>query len=595
MSLLFTTALLTGCGGGGGGSANNPVAEEEPAPVVEQGEVLLALTDAEGDFLSYTVTVERIEMVSASGNQVSVLPEATELDFTQYVDVSELVAITSVPAGLYSSIDFVLDYTDAEIVVQDELGNAIEAEVLDPNGEMATEITVSLEFASDNAVPVTAGTIARVTLDFDLSASNDIEIDGDSATVTVEPFLVTNTEELDARKLRLRGLVAETGEGGFALDVLPFRLRAGEFGEVRVNIDDTTGFLIDDIVYEGDEGLAQLAELGEGAPAVAAGTWDIEAGQYTAERIIAGTSLGWSDADTLRGTVTARTANSLTISGQVLELADGTRIIDRELSMDLTGLETVVISDRALTETVAEAISVGSRIVAVGEFIEDNFSASSIRIAPTPLSGTVVTAEPLALDLQLLSARRPVVFDFAGTGTSADTDADPDFYEVDTSGLDTIGFNIGEPVRVLGQVSDFGQSPADFSATTLINSSELPARLSLGFGIGGSNTAVAVTADEAVTVATSELGLRQFVARAGIRTDIATVESLSIVPAGDNGFYALARLGEQVIYSGFDEFSAALAEELTAGSAVLRIEATGRYDDDLAELNSRSLIVVITQ
>jgi hypothetical protein len=71
---------LSACGDGGGailtpgGGGNNPPPDCDAATC---GEVVIGLTDAEGDFLSYAVDVVSIKLEKANGDTVQALPTAS--------------------------------------------------------------------------------------------------------------------------------------------------------------------------------------------------------------------------------------------------------------------------------------------------------------------------------------------------------------------------------------------------------------------------------------------------------------------------------------------------------------------------------------
>ena len=50
------------------------------------GTTYVTVTDADGDFLSYTVDVVSLKLQRASGATVETLPATTRIDFAQYVD-----------------------------------------------------------------------------------------------------------------------------------------------------------------------------------------------------------------------------------------------------------------------------------------------------------------------------------------------------------------------------------------------------------------------------------------------------------------------------------------------------------------------------
>ena len=81
LSLAFA---LTACGGGGG---SPPAASNGPptSDCVDCGTTLIAITDADGDFLSYTVDVTSLKLKKANGTLVETLPASTRIDFAQLV------------------------------------------------------------------------------------------------------------------------------------------------------------------------------------------------------------------------------------------------------------------------------------------------------------------------------------------------------------------------------------------------------------------------------------------------------------------------------------------------------------------------------
>ena len=123
-TLLLAALVLTACGGGAGTSSNptpNPTASCDPndsATHDECGTVLIGFTDADGDFLNYTVDVLSLTLETANGRTVEVMPRNTRVNFTDYVNVSELVAAAVVPPAVYVAGTIQLDYSDAEVLVE---------------------------------------------------------------------------------------------------------------------------------------------------------------------------------------------------------------------------------------------------------------------------------------------------------------------------------------------------------------------------------------------------------------------------------------------------------------------------------------------
>ena len=86
---------LASCGEGGGVILTPPDDDDDPPTAdcseTDCGEVRIALTDADGDFLSYTVDVVSIRLERSDGDTVEALPERHHVDFAELLDVSELV------------------------------------------------------------------------------------------------------------------------------------------------------------------------------------------------------------------------------------------------------------------------------------------------------------------------------------------------------------------------------------------------------------------------------------------------------------------------------------------------------------------------
>jgi hypothetical protein len=80
--LILAGLALSRCGGGGSGTGY----------VSNSGEVIVALTDAEGDFASYTVDVLSLTLTKANGAVVEMLPLSTPVDFARYTDLTEFLS-----------------------------------------------------------------------------------------------------------------------------------------------------------------------------------------------------------------------------------------------------------------------------------------------------------------------------------------------------------------------------------------------------------------------------------------------------------------------------------------------------------------------
>jgi hypothetical protein len=597
MMLGLLLLALNGCGGGGGGSSDSAASGGS----AETGELVLALTDAEGDFLSYIVDVTSITLVHQNGSVVEALPLTTTIDFSQYVELSELLTIATVPTGAYQSVQLNLDYSNAMVTVQADDGTPLTASLVDSEGNSLTQLAVSIELSSASRFVIAPGIPAQVTLDLDLDASNEVVIDNGQAVVTVEPLLFADTILESPKPFRLRGLLNSVAveEEVFSIDLLPFRHRQRDFGSVRVHVDGETRYEIDGVAYDADQGLQQLASKAEDTPVVSAGRWSRERKLFTANTVYAGSSVMWSDATLLRGVVVARDDSTLIVRGGLFELADGRHAV-RDTVTVILGVDTRVSKPFAGADQTSIAdISIGSAIIASGELADDNTldaSEGKVRIQLSNVTGSVLTASPLSVNLQRLSGRSAAIYDFSGTGTDPDSDANPDHYEIDTSDLQLNSLAIGDPLRVRGLVKAFGSAPEDFFARTVIDASDVKGHMLIHFSRAGVATALAQLGEDGLLFDISDAEGRSLIVRAGIVTQLAELDAVPlVVPAADAGVYAISRRGRIEIFRQFAAFVTALDDALAAGETVTRFDAYGQYDALQSRFSSSRLRVGLSQ
>ena len=94
------------------GSNTNPQA---------QSNLVIGITDDEGDFIAYSVDVLSLTLTKKNGAVVDVLPIKTRVDFAQYTDMIEFLTAATVPTGEYVSAQVTLDYSSADIQVEDAI------------------------------------------------------------------------------------------------------------------------------------------------------------------------------------------------------------------------------------------------------------------------------------------------------------------------------------------------------------------------------------------------------------------------------------------------------------------------------------------
>ncbi|MEE9254396.1 MAG: DUF4382 domain-containing protein [Pseudomonadales bacterium] len=417
--------LASGCSGGGASTAALGFGGDS-------GEVTIALTDAEGDFAAYTVDVTALRLQRGNGDVVETLPLRTRVNFAELVELSEFLTVATIPAGLYESLVVSLDFTNAEIVIQDG-PDLIEVDtVVDADGNDIGAMDVTVQLGERDVISIVPGVPAHVTLDFDLNASNEIVSITPEVVVMVEPTLVALPELERDREHRVRGLLADVNSAAstVTLIVRPFRHRTGAFGRFTFGTDAETRFDINEETFVGSEGVEVLAShVGENLPVVAHGM--VMNGRLIADVVLAGSSLPSFDADFVEGVVSQRNADTLFVRGAILQPSDGTATFRTTVEVLLGGATEVharFVDSGLLTK---DSISIGQRVTVIGVLVGDVLDATSGKAIMhiNQLTGGVVQADPLALDLTWLNGLRPDAFDFTGTGMPgvASSDADPAF------------------------------------------------------------------------------------------------------------------------------------------------------------------------
>ncbi|MDH3636471.1 MAG: DUF4382 domain-containing protein [Gammaproteobacteria bacterium] len=576
-------------GSSGSGSSNE-----------EFGDLTISLTDAEGDFNQYTIDVTSINLYKANGAVVETLPNTARLDFSQYVEVTEFLSTATVPVGSYKKAEITLDYSNAVITVEDENGNSIPAQAFDEYGNLLTVITLEVMINEHNGFNIRPGKPAALILDFDLEASNEVTINGNSATIVVNPILIANTSIEDDKTRRLRGLLSGVNleRETFNVKLRPFRIRHHDFGKITAHTSEETVFEIDGVAYRQLEGLEVLAQQSGITPLVALGTVNYGDRRFLAHQVYAGSSVPWGDKDALKGSVIARNGNTLTVLGATIEFDDGHYSFNDEIEV-LVDENTRVTKqgDPDNFHRIGD-ISVGQKITALGQVSDDGKSlkASLVRMRYSHVSGLVASVSPLVVDLQHVNRRLVARYDFTGTGITPDNDADPDYYEIDNGLLSLSSLGLAEPVRVLGFPTPFGVAPPDFTAKTIIDLSELPTRMLMSYGTNGSKTAIVSLDENGMLLDLASATGRHHLKQGGVITDIATLAEVPFIEPGANmGLYAISQGRRVHVYLDWEAYQKTLNDKLSTGYKVVFVIAKGRYSPTELLLSARQVVTRITE
>jgi hypothetical protein len=597
IGLAAAALALFGCGGSSDGtSAANPTRTASPSACADCGTLMIGLTDADGDFVSYSVDVLSIKLQRANGAQVETLPQTTRIDFAQLTDLSDLLSVASLAPGDFVKGSIKLDYTNADIEVQKGT-DSVKATPVDSNGNPlgVTELEVRLD-GRDHLV-ITRGRATFLAIDFNLAASNSVDLTPTPPVVTVRPFIVAAVQPVEDKDLRVRGplVSVDAAASSYIVNVRPWFLPSGDHGQITVHTSSTTSFEIDGATSTGADGLKALAAEAAGTVTVAIGTLDTSTRDFTADTVLAGTSVPGEGLDAVQGNVVSRAGNTLTVKGAFAVHRDHRLDFQRTVIVTV-GANTKVTKAGSTGVVDTSAISVGQSIVALGTLSPPvsggptpvasatlDATAGRVRLQPTELHGAVksVVAGTLTLQLRAIDRLDVAMFDFAGTGAATASDADPSNYEVQTGALSLANLVPGEAAKVIGFVTPFGSAPPDFVGATVVDHRDLPSTLGIGWGAAGT-TAPFVSMDATglvIDITNMSIGDRHFILSGMQKVDILTLASSpTIAPTAGRGMYGVWEPGHVELFEHFAEFQTKLAARLAAGDALMSLTASGAYD-----------------
>lgn len=612
--------LLTACGGNGmsAGSTASTSATASMKCTGSCGSAVVSMTDAAGDFLSYIVTLTSLQLQTASGASVETLAAPMQVDFTRLVNLTEVISAGQIPAADYVSAQLTLNYANAQITAQDGAGNSITLSPVDSKGNALTgSLTVSVTLDNTNQLVITPGNTGRLAFDFNLAASNMVNLT--AMTVQVAPTLVATVMPSGTRQVRVRGSLASASTTGndFVLNVQPFNTQGGTAGQVTADVTSTTTYQINGKAYVGTAGLTALAALPANTMVAAFGS--LQTGttpSFTAANVLAGTSLENPSKDQISGTVIARSADTLTVRGATWTRHDGSFDFERMDSTVTVGPNTGVTEEGQVGTFTIANISVGQHITAFGMASQAangavtlDATAGEVQLNITRLLGTVtaLATGSATLNLQSLDGLPATDFTFTGTGTSAAMDAVATAYVVKTGTLSQTGLAANAPLRAFGFVTPFGMAPPDFTAETLETFSGVPSLLVVSWGQAGSATAITglTATSNSLQLSLTNVGMQHFVTVGPELVDLTKVTPApGIVPdTGTNVVFTIGHAGKLKAenFSTFAAFVTRLASELaatptstmTTATTVDIVAAEGTYDSTRDVLTAQRVAVLL--
>jgi hypothetical protein len=513
------------------------------------------VTDEPANFASYIVTIDSVVLTGKTVGPVSVVTIPEIVDFTKLKDVSELWASASIPNDTYTSATITVDYSTANISVIVDGAPQQAVLVQGSTGTAPTTISVVVNLDPTNLayiIPTYATTSGiRLAIDFDLAASNQVNLNSSPPTVTVNPFFTIATSSSDNKLVLVRGPLVNTSltEQTYSVYVRPFFDEVNTAGTLSMfdnasvfassataatspSCPNTTPlFTINGTSYLGGAGINVLSQTSAGSTMTASYTTYhptttpiATAAIFCTVYMIGGSTLEDFYTFGVEGDVVARNGNTLTVRGPTLAATSAETVNFYETDANvILGSGTLVTEDDVPTNGSlnSNSVSVGDHIIARGVCAAGTSSCllnnvltldssgtsqtntGSVRIQPTEAFGTLVSTSSggLTMGLSNIGIYPASAFNFAGTGTSPAADAVPTSYLVNTGTLALpADLTVGGPVFADGIVTPFGSAPPDFTAASVPDESELPATLLFVYESPGTASAFSSLTPNSITV-----------------------------------------------------------------------------------------------
>ena len=576
----------------------------------EEGVVGIGLTDAAGDFLTYTVDVTSLTLTKADGTVVQTLPQRTRVDFAQFVDLTEFMTAATIPSGTYVSATLNLDYASADIQVDDGNGAPVAvplANIHDSQGVQVTTMSMMVRLDNARQLVIARGLPALLDLDFNLAASNLVNMSG--PVVTVNPLLVADVNPDAPKPHRIRGPLdsVNTQAGSFTLILQPFNLLQGDHGRLTFLTDGNTTFEIDQTSFTGSAGLAALAAKPQLTATVAIGTLDLTTRRFTATEVLAGSSVPFGTSDVLTGNVISRSSGTtFVVKGAELVRSSGTLIFRDTVTVTVASGTTRVIKQGTMGTFATGDISIGQRVTVLGTLTNATVGSTTmdasrglVRLLITQLNGHangVPAGNTLVMTLDRIDGRPISLFNFSGTGTTMGNDANPISYQVAAGALNLAGIVASTPLKVRGFVQPFGLATAtdDFNAITLIDVTNAPATLVVGWPSLEAAPFNSYTAS-GMKVNLLNVGPLHDVFRGGVDTPLSTSDTPTVLATNPaRGLFVIGDNGTVQVYTRLSTYQAALQAELALGRQARGFVASGgNYFDATKTLTANAMAAVL--
>jgi len=236
--------------------------------------VTLTATPSTDNYLAYRVGLVSIQLQTSNARTAAaVLPKGTTVDLARLTNLSEVVGVAPLAAGNYSEALITLDYSSAQIIYDNGTVSGLALKPVGESGQRLGQVTLLLYLDPSDQLGVVRKSSARLSLAFNLAASNVINVA--DKTVTVMPLISASTQTLDSKVVRIRGSfgsINSSSTGFTTSGIVPFDFGNSGAGSLGVGVQSVTSFEINGTSSTGTAGITQMAALKSGAMVEAFGT-----------------------------------------------------------------------------------------------------------------------------------------------------------------------------------------------------------------------------------------------------------------------------------------------------------------------------------
>jgi len=601
--------------------------------------VTLSATPSSDPFVTYRVGVASIQLRTSSGKpSMMILPAETTVDFTKVTDLSEVLGAPTVPKGTYAGAEITLDYSTAQIIYDDGSLDGVALAPVDASGKALGLARVIVSVDPADPLRSAAKQANRLSLSFNLAASNLINLS--NGTVTITPLIAASMQPIDAKQVRVNGPLLSANSSILATGVMPFDSTTAALGSLSIEPSDTTTYEINGFVSTGAAGQAQLAALPSNTVMTVFGTLTASSSAsiitetptttdttstdtttttpvvttpttsttstltFTASQVLVDGSVQGVGLARLSGTVSARSGNTLGIedatltpSGGTETWVPGTTIVNVGPSTLVTffgqGVEDAISTQQISVGSVIEAFGTASN-TSTGQALLDA-SAGRVRLDLTSASGivTVQGSDSLTLDLTAIGGRAISAFDFTGSGAA------PAQYGVAFNPTpDLTNSTVGAPVIVTGFTNAFASAAPNFTASALLDPTTIDAELVLDWSGG---TAAPFSSFDTSSIvldpATSSFGLRhQIQIGSQLINLVGLASNPSITPAtSSTAVFSIGHAVSSTVenFETYPAFITQLQTELNGTTLATGMTAIGQYTASTFAFSASSISIFL--